>query len=420
MELTRTGAGTVSVFWRWWAAGTSSDLGSAVGGVALPLTALAVLDATPFEMGLIAAAGYVAWLVIGLPAGVIVQRLPLRGTQVGADLIRALAVASIPVAWWAGVLSVAQLVVVALVVSFAHVVFFVANTTFLPEIVSRHQLQSRNSLTSGTHATTQLAGPSLGGLAVQVLGAVPTLLIDAVSYLVSAALLRTLPARRGHRPDRPTPMGAMIREGWAYVTRHPMMGPAMWSATASNFVNGAYLALFPLYLVRELHAPAAVVGVLLAVDGVGTLIGAALTTRATNALGTARGLIILGFVEAAAAFVIPAGTGWVAYLGFTAGVLVFAATGCVFSVTTRTYRQIASPPELLSRVMATVRFVSWGAIPVGGLVAGALAGPLGARTTLLIVAVAAVAAPLALLFSPVRGRRDLAEPTTPEREAVVG
>jgi len=410
---------TVSVFWRWWTAGTSSDLGSAIGGVALPLTALAVLDATPFEMGMIAAAGYVAWLVIGLPAGVIVQRLPLRGTQVGADLIRALAVASIPVAWWLGLLTVAQLVVVALIISFAHVVFFVANTTFLPEIVSRDQLQSRNSLTSGTHATTQLAGPSLGGLAVQFLGAVPTLLIDAVSYLVSAALLRTLPARHGHQPDRPTPMGAMIREGWAYVTRHPVMGPAMWSATASNFVNGAYHALFPLYLIRELHAPAAVVGLLLAVDGVGTLIGATLTTRVTNALGTARGLIILGFVEAAGAFVIPAGTGWAAYLAFSVGVLIFAGTGVVFSVTTRTYRQIASPPELLSRVMATVRFVSWGAIPVGGLVAGALAGPLGARTTLLIVAAVAILAPLALLLSPVRNRRDLLD-AAPEPQAVIG
>ncbi|MEU4213940.1 MFS transporter [Actinoplanes sp. NPDC026623] len=410
----------MSVFWRWWVAGTSSDLGSAVGGVALPLTALTVLDATPFQMGMIAASGYVAWIVIGLPAGVIVQRLPLRGAQIGADLVRAAAVASIPVAWWFGLLTVAQLIVVALIVSFAHVIFFVANTTFLPEIVSRDQLQSRNSLTSGTHATTQLAGPSLGGFAVQLLGAVPTLLVDAVSYLVSAVLLRTLPARHGRKPGTPTPMGVMIREGWAFVTRHPMMGPAMWSATASNFVNGAYLALFPLYLVRDLHAPAALVGVLLAVDGVGTLIGASLTTRITNALGTARGLIILGFVEAAGAFVIPAATGRAAYVTFTVGVLIFAGTGVVFSVTTRTYRQIASPPELLSRVMATVRFVSWGAIPVGGLVAGALAGPLGARATLLVFAAAAVLAPLALYFSPVRGRRDLLDPAVAEHAAAAG
>jgi hypothetical protein len=124
-------------------------------------------------------------------------------------------------------------------------------------------------------------------------------------------------------------------------------------------------------------------------------------------------------VEAAGAFVIPAGTGWAAYLAFSVGVLIFAGTGVVFSVTTRTYRQIASPPELLSRVMATVRFVSWGAIPVGGLVAGALAGPLGVRATLLVVAAVAILAPLALLLSPVRNRRDLLD-AAPEPQAVIG
>ncbi|ROP31645.1 putative MFS family arabinose efflux permease [Couchioplanes caeruleus] len=406
----------MSVFWRWWAAGTTSGLGSAIGGVALPLTALAALDATPFEMGLIAAARYAAWIVIGLPAGVIVQRLPLRGAQVGADLARAAAVGSIPLAWWAGQLTIAQLVVAALVISFANVIFDVANSTFLPEIVDRDQLQSRNSLASGTHATTELGGPSLGGVIVQTLGAVPTLLVDAVSYLVSALLLRTLPARRTARPDRWPPVGAMIREGFAYVVRHPAMGPGMWAATAVNFVCGAQLALYPLYLVRDLDAAPGLVGVLLAADGVGTLIGAALTTRFTDAAGTARGLIIAGFVAVAGAFAVPWGTGTAAYASFVLGNLAFSAGVVVLSVTTRTYRQLASPPELLSRVMATVRFVSWGAIPVGGLVAGALAGPLGTRATLLALAAVTVCAPLVWLLSPVRGLRDL---PLPQQEVVV-
>ena len=408
------------IFWRWWTAGTTSGLGSAVGAVALPLTALGVLDASAFEMGLIAAASYVAWIVLGLPAGVIVQRLPLRGTQIAADLARAAAVASIPLAWWAGRLTVAQLIVVALVTSFANVLFDVANSTFLPEIVSREQLQSRNSLTSATHASTQLGGPVVGGLAVQLLGAVPTLLVDSVSYLLSAALLRTLPARRAallrtlparraEVPERLPPMSAMIREGWSFVVRHPAMGPGMWAATAMNFVCGAQLALFPLYLVRDLHAPAGLIGVLLAADGVGTLIGAALTTRITTTLGTARGLIIAGLVSAAGAFVLPWGAGRPAYAIFALGNVIFAGGVVVLSVTTRTYRQIASPPALLSRVMATVRFVSWGAIPVGGMAAGALAGPLGARATLVIVAGIAVLAPVTLLLSPVRRVRDLAD-----------
>ncbi|MEU5942855.1 MFS transporter [Micromonospora sp. NPDC047548] len=397
------------VFWRWWAAGTTSMVGSAVGGVALPLTALTVLDATAFEMGLVAAAGYVAWLVIGLAAGVIVQRLPLRGAQVGADLARAVAVTSIPLAWWWGWLTVAQLVVVALVVSFANVLFDVANSTFLPAIVSREQLHSRNSLTSATHATTQLSGPALGGLAVQALGAVPTVLVDAASYLVSAALMRSLPARQADAPDRWPPVRRMIGEGWWYVTRHPVMCPTMWTATAVNFVCGAQLAIYPLYLVRELHAPAALVGVLLAVEGVGSLVGASLTPWITGRWGTARAVVVACAVSVVGAFVVPLGTGWPAYLAFAAGNVVFAGGVVVLSVTTRTYRQTASPPELLSRVMATVRFVSWGAIPVGGLVAGAMAGLVGARVTLFVFAAAAVCAPLTLVLSPVRRLRDLTD-----------
>jgi MFS family permease len=398
------------IFWRWWGAGTTSSLGSAVGAVALPLTALGVLDASAFEMGLIAAASYLAWLVLGLPAGVIVQRVPLRRTQVIADLARAAAVASIPLAWWQGRLTIAQLVVVALVISFASVLFDVANATLLPEIVGREQLQSRNSLTSATEATTQLGGPPIGGFAVQLLGPVPTLLVDAVSYVLSAALLRTLPDRRPPAdPGQRTSMAAMIREGWSFVVRHPVVGPGMWSATAVNFVCGAQLGLYPFYLVRELHAPAALVGVLLAAEGVGTLIGAALTTRITRRLGSARGIILAAVVATAGAVLVPWGDGFTAYALFALGNVIFAGGVVVLSVTMRTYRQTASPPALLSRVIATVRFVSWGAIPIGGLLAGALAGGLGARGTLLLVAAVTALCPVALLLSPVRNARNLAD-----------
>ncbi|MEU4788566.1 MFS transporter [Micromonospora tulbaghiae] len=397
----------LTTFWRWWLAGTTSHLGSAVGGVALPLTALTVLDASAFEMGLITAASYLAYLLISLPAGVVVQRTPLRGMQVTLDLVRALAVVSIPLAWWFDVLTVAQLVAVALAVSFANVLFDVANQTFLPEIVPAAQLQARNSLSSGTHAATQLGGPSLGGLAVQVLGAVPTLFVDALSYLMSAVLLRTLPARRVQRPaDRP-PMVRMIREGWHFVLRHPIIGPAMWDATATNFVSGAMLALFPYYLVRELGAPPVMVGLLLAADGLGALLGAALTTRFTDRFGTARGLIIAAFASVPGALIIPLGTGAAGYLAFAAGTIILAVSSVVLSVTTRTYRMLASPPELLSRVIATVKFVSWGAIPLGSLLAGVLAGPLGARTTLLIFGALTVLSPIIYLSTPIRRLRDL-------------
>src|SRR5690606_35610636 len=136
--------GASGYFWRFWSALTLSRLGTAVSGVALPLTAVLVLDASPVELGMVTAASNVAWLVLGLPAGVITQRLSLRATQVGADLVRCAAVASVPVAWWLDHLTLVQLVVVGLVISFADVLFDVANATFLPSLVGKSELHRRN------------------------------------------------------------------------------------------------------------------------------------------------------------------------------------------------------------------------------------------------------------------------------------
>jgi hypothetical protein len=164
------------------------------------------------------------------------------------------------------------------------------------------------------------------------------------------------------------------------------------------------------------------VGLLLASDGAGSLIGAALTTRFTRRFGTARGLILAGFAGVAGALLIPQGTGAAAYGTFAVGNLVFAGSVVILSVTTRTYRMTATPPGLLSRVIATVKFVSWGAIPVGGVTAGALAGVLGARMSLLVFGAVTVCAPLVWLLSPMRGLRDLPVVlpvvTTPVEEAV--
>lgn len=395
-------------FWTYWSASTASGLGSAVTGVALPLTAVLLLHASAFDMGLLAAASYVAWLVVGLPAGAIVQHLPLRATQVGLDLARAAAIATIPLAWWAGMLSLWQLVIVALVISFANVFFSVANFTFLPRVVPREKLHARNSLMSGTDAATQLGGPSLGGVLVQTLGAATAMYVDAISYLVSAAFLRSLPESSAPAQADRSPMRQQIREGWNFVVRHPVMNACMWDATATNFVCGGQMALFAVYLVRDAHAPAGLVGFLLASEGVGSLIGAALSPRIVRAVGSARACLIAGPVSTIGSLLIPAGAHAMASVIFVVGNIIFAGAVVIMSTATRTFRQVATPPELLSRVMATVRFVSWGAIPFGGLVAGALGGWIGVRETLFVLGALTAISPLILVFSPVRQMRDLA------------
>ncbi|MFE0326446.1 MFS transporter [Streptomyces sp. NPDC003753] len=403
------GASSVAAFWRYWGASTVSGIGDAVTAVALPLLAVLVLHASAFEVSLITAASFASWLLIGLPAGVLVHRLPLRGTQVAMDVVRAAAVASVPVAATLGVLTLPQLIVVALVVGLASVVFDVGNSTFLPSIVSKEELTARNSLTSGTRAATQLGGPSLGGVLVQLLGAATSITVDAVSYLVSAALMGSLPqvahpAQEGPRRG----MGEMIREGWRYVTRHPVIGPCAADATAVNFVCGGLMALTPVFLVRTLDAPPALVGLLIATDGLGTLVGAALTPRIVARLGSGRALRWAAVVSPCFAALMPLAGHSVALGLFALGNGGFAGAVVVTSIVTRTYRQTATPPELLPRVMATVRFISWGAIPFGALAAGGAAALWGTRASLAIMAVLSTVSPAILLASPVRRMRELA------------
>ncbi|MEU9046865.1 MULTISPECIES: MFS transporter [unclassified Kitasatospora] len=397
------------VFWRYWSASTVSWFGDEVTRVALPLIAVVALHATALQVGLITAAGYVAWLLVGLPAGVLVHRLPLRGTQVAMDLIRGVAVASVPLAAAFGVLGLPQLVVVALVIGLASVVFDVGNSTFLPSIVAKEQLTARNSLLSGTAAASELAGPSLGGVLVQLLGGAASMVLDAVSYLVSAVLLRSLP--RAEQPAGRTPgvgLREQIREGWRYVTRHPVIRPCVADVTAINFVCGGLMTLTPVFLVRTLGAPAAAVGALMATGGLGSLLGAAVTPRLVTRIGSGGALRWAALAVALFAFLLPAaGSGW-ATLVFAVGNAGFSAGVVVSSIVTRTHRQTQTPPELLPRVMATVRFVSWGAIPVGALAAGAASTAWGPRTALLLLAAASLAGPAILLAGPIRRLRDLA------------
>ncbi|MGW4884379.1 MFS transporter [Streptomyces murinus] len=407
-EKTRN-TGKAGMFWRYWTASTASGVGDAVTTVALPLVAIETLHAGAFEVSLLPAARFVAWLAIGLPAGVIVQRLPLRGTQIAMDLIRAAAMAWVPLAAALGILRLWQLVLVTLVIGLAGVVFDVGNSTFLPSIVSKEELTARNSLLTGSNAATQLGAPPLGGVLVQFCGAATSLLVDAVSYVVSGVILWTVPRPKDKRaPAAAGSPWAQISEGWRYVTRHPVIRPCVTAATLVNFVCGTLIALTPLYLVRTLGTPVGLVGVVMATDGLGSLLGAALTPRLAARLGSARAIRWATPVGAVALVLLPLSSGGWGLLLFGLGNTVFTMGVVVLSILTRTHRQSVTPPELLPRVMATVRFVSWGAVPVGSLLAGTAAAGLGTRDALWLVGAVSLLAPLALWAGPVRRMRVLA------------
>ena len=400
------------VFWRYWTGSTISRLGSAVTTVALPLTALTVVHASTFAVAVIAAAGQLPWLVLGLPAGVLVARLPLRETQVAMDLTRGAAIASIPAVAWIGSLTVAQLAAVSAVIGVATVIFDVGNSTLIPAIVPAEQLTSRNSLNSASDAATQLAGPGVGGILVELLGAATCMLTDAVSYLVSAVLLRSLPRPPSLRASTArTGMRGEIAEGCSYVARHPVIRPCVIWATIVNFVCGALLALTPLYLVRSLHARPAVVGLVYAAEGAGALLGASITPRLEARIGSARLLLLAAAIMPLMVGLMPAASpGWGISL-YAAGNFGFAAAVVVGSILARTHRHQVVPRELLPRVMATVRFISWGVVPIGAFLAGVAASTLSVRGALFVTAALIVLAPAATWTSvEIRHRRNLNDP----------
>ena len=408
------------VYWQFWTASTVSSCGSGVTAVAMPVIALTVLNATPFEASLLTAASWAAWLLIGLPAGSLVQRYRLRATQVSMDALRAVAIASVPALYALGGLTVTQLVVVALVVGLADVVFAVGNSTYLPRIIPKTDLIRRNSITSGTQSVLQFGAPALAGLLVAAVGPAVSLLVDSVSYGLSSLLLQRLP--EPGRPPRKASHGIRtdIKEGIAFVWQHPVMRPCVAAAATVNGGLGALTALLPLFVIRGLGDSPALVGPVLATEGVGSLLGAIAVTHLVTRLGSARtGLLGLS-VAAIGALLFPLSTGPAAIVIFSVGNLVCALGVVMFSVVTRTHRQTVTPPEMLARVQATVRFVSWGMVPVGALVGGLLASRLAPVHALVFVTATTFAALLIALASPVRGRRSLdASEASPSLDAAV-
>jgi MFS family permease len=401
-------AGAARWFWRYWVGSTVSSVGDAVTLVALPLLAVLHLHATSFEVSLITAASFSAWILIGLPAGVVVHRLPLRGTQVAMDLFRGLALLSLPLAALFDVLSLLQVVGVALVVGFATVIFDVGNSTFLPSIVPEEELVARNSLVSASGAGVQLGGPALGGALVQAFGAPLALLVDVASYLASAALLRSLPRPPVEQRSSTEPsMRRMIRVGLSFVFHHDVIRPCVITATIVNFVCGGLLALTTVYLVRDLGASAGTVGLLVASEGAGTLVGAAITPRISTRYGSARAFRWAATFGAVMALLMPLATGTIGLVLFALGNAGFAAGVVVISILARTHRHKVVPRELLPRVMATVRFISWGVVPLGALAAGLAASALGNRRALWLVVLSSLLVPIVLWLGSMRTRHTL-------------
>ncbi|MEH0552287.1 MFS transporter [Streptomyces sp. B21-101] len=398
-----------------WSSQSISFLGTQITYVALPLTAVVVLHASPMEAGLLSALETLPFLLFGLFVGVLVDRRARRPILITANAIRFAALAWVPVAYSLDVLTVTQLLVVTFLVGVMTVFFEIAYMSYLPGLVGRERLMEANGKLQASASTAEVAGPGIAGGLIGVMSAPAVIAIDALSYLISALALIRLPAdaapKAAGESEGKQSVGASLREGFAVVGRSPLL---RWCTVAVFFLSlffSSIMAVYFLYLVREVGLASTAVGLIVAVGSVGGLVGALLSERLNALLGVGPTL--------AAAVALP-GVGFLLLAtvhgdSLGSAVLAGAATFIgffgipVWDVTVISFRQSITPEHLQGRVNATVRSLSWGTLSLGSLMGGALATSWGLRETVVVSAVGLFLPSLVVLLSPVRAMRQLPE-----------
>lgn len=392
-----------------WGGQTVSDAGSAITTLALPLLAVTLLDASTFQVSLITFLTYLAYLLITLPAGVLVDQVRKHGLMMWCDLLRALLVGSIPLvaALWHATLG--QIYAVALLGGVLSVFFDVSYQSYVPTLVQGEQLVDANGKLGTTNSIAALLGPSLGGALVGLIGASKAVAVDAGSFLLSALsliLIRTPEAR----PDgRAAHVGfrAAMGEGLRFVLGHPILRRIMLCTATANLFGSLYQAIEVVFLVRTLHASPTVVGLVFSLGAVGGVVGGLTAGAIARRVGTAR-VIWLAMIAPAPVYVlIPLSRpGW-GVLMFAVGNIAFSFGALLYNTAQLSYRQRICPPELLGRMNASVRWIVWGTLPVGSLLGGALGTWIGLRPTLWVGVAGTATAGLFVYFSPLRTLRDV-------------
>jgi MFS family permease len=392
---------------RLWTAESVSQLGSQVSLLALPLLAIKTLHATTFEVGALSAVEFAPFLIVGLPAGVIVDRRRRRPVLMVGDVGRALALFSVPIAWWLGVLTLAQLFVVVFITGVLTVFFDVAYQSYLPALVDQDQLADGNSKLEISRSGAQIAGPGLAGTLVDLFGAPVAVVADAVSFGLSA--LSVLFIRRAEPPvdvppasETPT-MRADIGEGLRYVLGHASLRLIAGCTATSNYFSSMLQAVLLVYLVRTLHWSAGVIGLMFMIANIGFLIGAAIAGRVSRRLRLGRTIWLSILVAQLGLFVVAFAPRSHAFPWIVGGLLLAALGNPIYNIAQVSYRQAITPNRMLGRMNATMRFMVWGTMPLGSLTGGVLGTVLGLRPTLMIAAVGGLLAVLFTLPAPVRG-----------------
>ncbi|MGK5675438.1 MFS transporter [Micromonospora sp. URMC 106] len=388
---------------------TVSEVGTRISGVAVPLLAAGTLDADVFQVSLLTTLAWLPYLLFSLPAGILADRADQRRLMVACDLGRAVLLLSVPAVALVDRLTLGFLYAVVGLSGVLTVLFTVAHKSMLPRLVPPDRLVDANAKLTVSQDSAELVGPTIGGVLVGLVGAARTFVVTGLAFAVSGLtllLIRDAPAEPASRRDRVPPRVEMT-EGLSFIRRQPILRSILACTTVSNFFVMASSAIEVVFLLQELHAPPALVGLVFSVSAVGGLVVGAFTDRLTAWLGSARVVWVAMAAPGPLYLLMPlAQPGWGVLL-YGVGLAAFSANAVLYNVATLTYRQRITPPALLGRVNAAFLWVCFGVIPLGALTGGTLASQLGLRPALWICVLGTWSAALFVVCSPLRRMRDM-------------
>ncbi len=398
-------------FMKLWASLTFTSYGAQITNLALPLTAAILLQATPWQMGVLVALETLPFALVSLHAGVLIDRVRKLPIVIAADIGRGVALLAIPVAAFTGGLSIEILYAVGFLCGVQNVVGGAAYQVLIAQLAGRRRLVEANAKIALGETSAALVGPGLAGALIQAVTAPFAILLDALMFLGSALILRRVrvPQDVPHPGPRPTMM-AEIHEGLKLVWKNDTLRSLAWLAGLWQVLHHMQLAVLILFATRELGLSAGTIGVVYVFGGLGCVLASALAERIAARFGVGP-VIVHGLAMTAIAwqaFGLVTGPTWIAMLALGGAMLLFDFGAVLFGINYLSLRQAITPDRLLGRMTATMRFLTVAVAPLGSLAGGALATMIGLRATLLVIGALGLALVAgAVVWSPVRRHREM-------------
>jgi MFS family permease len=399
-------------FLKLWCAETISHFGTQISHLAVPLVAVLLLEVSPFEFALLGMLEFLPFVLFSLPAGVWVDRLRRRPILILADIGRGISLASIPIAYAAGALSIWQLYVVGFINGVMTVFFDISYQSYLPSLVEREQINEGNAKLETSRSVAQIAGPGFAGALIAAITAPMAIVVDSLSFAGSALFVWLIRKREAGAPTQAVrrDMRAEIADGLRYVLRHRHLKSIAACTATSNFFSGVTLSIWLLYLAREIGFSPEVIGIVLAVGNLGPLAGAVLANRIARTLGVGR-TILWSAILIGPPFILlplaPREPGQLTFCMIAAFGFVLGFAAVVYNITQVSLRQALTPGRMQGRMNATMRFIVWGTIPLGQMLGGATASMFGTSVALWLGATGVVLSFVPVLISDVPSIRDM-------------